>query len=210
MSPLKMSFAHVEYCEMFLSRNETVCWFVEHNPIFFTKVISMSLIVSIGLIGNLLLALTIIFSKKLRSKSVNIFIVNLSISNCLNLSLTAPVIVVDSVTEFFELGNFICHAMRCGQVIFFVVPMLTLLAISVDRFLAIRNLMRDQNYSWKTFLVCLAIWGIGLGSGYREYKYKTYSVTEFLDINDIKCYENFYKNGLDDKYAGWRFQRTYW
>ena len=88
--------------------------------------------------------------------------------------------------------------------------MLTLLAISVDRFLAIRNLMRDQHYSWKTFLGCLAIWGIGLGAGSTEYKYKTYSVTEFNGTDDIKCYENFYKNGLTNDNADWRFQRTYW
>ena len=169
----------------------------------------MSVIVTVGLIGNFLLGLIILSSKRLRDKSVNIFIVNLSISNCINLSFTAPVIAVDSVTEFFELGEFICYAMRCVQVIFFVVPMLTLLAISIDRFLHIQNLMRDQNYTWKTFLICLVIWLLGIGLGSSEYRYKTYSVTEFKDISDKKCYDNFYKDGLDETNK-WEFERTYW
>jgi len=207
-----MSFALTNYCEVFQNLGADVCWYWKKDAVFFVKSISMSLIVSVGLIGNFLLAFTILSSKTLRRKSVNIFIVNLSISNCLNLSLTAPVIVVDSITEFFELGEFICHAMGCVQVIFFVVPMLTLLAISVDRFLAIRKLMRDQNYSWKTFVVCLAIWAVGLGLGSTEYKYKTYSVTEFAEgFLDVKCYDNFFKGGQNGSSGiGWEFQRSYW
>ena len=206
----KMSFADTKYCEMFQNHGAYVCWFVNYDGFFFAKAISMVIIVTAGLIGNFLLLLTILSSERLRSNSVNIFIVNLSISNFLNLSLTAPVILIDSVTEFFILGKFTCHAMRCAQVIFFVVPMLTLLAISVDRFLAIRYLIRGQNQSWKTYLVCLAIWCIGLGMGMPEYQYKTYSVREFSDLNDIECYENFYMDGLNDDYKGWKFQRIYW
>ena len=204
-----MSFSRVNYCDMFRAQGLDVCWYYKTDTTFFVKVISMSLIVSLGLVGNFFLAFVILSSKRLRDKSVNIFIVNLSISNCLNLSFTAPIIAVDSVTEFFELGDFICHAMRCVQVIFFVVPMLTLLVISVDRYLHIQNLMRDQNYTWKTFLVCLVIWGLGIGLGSSEYRYKTYSVTEFKDILDKKCYDNYYKDGLDETNK-WEFERIYW
>ena len=204
--PDKMPFENISYCNIFPDR----CWFVKFDIVFFAKVISMGAIVTVGLIGNFLLALSIIGSDRLRSKSVNVFIVNLSISNFLNLSFAAPAIVTDSVTEFFVLGKFICHAMRSAQVLFFVVPMLTLLAISVDRFLAIRSLLRDQRHSWKTFLVCLVIWCAGVSGAWVEYRYKTYSTIIFSDLEQIMCYENWYLDGGKDNDKDWEFQRLYW
>ena len=129
-------FAKYNYCNFsqMISGNDTeVCWYVHLDAAFFGKVISMGLIATFGILGNLLLALTILSSKRLSSKSVNFFIVVLSISNILSFVLVAPFIVVDNVTEFYVLGEFMCKTNRGLQLAFFVVPMLTLLAISIDR-----------------------------------------------------------------------------
>ena len=130
-------FAKYNYCWFQHSIDNTteVCWYVHTDAAFFAKVISMGIIVTIGLIGNILLALTILSSQRLRNKSVNIFIVLLSISNLLCFVLVAPFTLIDDVTEFYILGDFMCKTNRATQVFFFVVPMLTLLFISIDRYL---------------------------------------------------------------------------
>ena len=86
-------------------------------------------------------------SSRLRPKSINIFIVNLSLSNILQLLIVPAIVTIDNLTEFFELGYFGCKSKMFLTNLFFIVPMLTLSVISVDRFLAIRYPFRDLKYN---------------------------------------------------------------
>ena len=129
-------FAKYNYCTWIpqhLDNSTEICWYVHTDLAFFAKVISAGIIVTLGLVGNILLALTILSSKRLSSKSVNFFIVVLSISNILCFIVVAPFTLVDNVTEFYVLGEFMCKTNRGLQLVFFVIPMLTLLFISIDR-----------------------------------------------------------------------------
>ena len=129
-------FKNLNYCtfiQTIIPNNTDICWFVNMDLAFYSKVISMGVIVTIGLLGNLLLALTILLSNRLRNKSINVLIVFLSLSNILNLCLNPWQVVIESVTEFYELGEFWCKTSRSFQIFFFTVPMLTLLFISIDR-----------------------------------------------------------------------------
>ena len=94
------------------SHNFTVdlCWYIHMDIDFYTKVLLTSLVVIIGVIGNVLLGGTILFSSRLRTKSINIFIVNLSISNILQLLIVPTIVTVDNLTEFFELGYIGCKS----------------------------------------------------------------------------------------------------
>ena len=132
-------FAKYNYCQFqqFIDNTTEVCWYVRTDTAFFAKVISMGIIATLGLVGNILLALTILSSKRLSSKSVNFFIVVLSISNILCFIVVAPFTVVDNVTEFYVFGEFMCKTNRGLQLVFFVIPMLTLLFISIDRLILV-------------------------------------------------------------------------
>ena len=86
-------FAKYNYCTWIpqhLDNSTEICWYVHTDLAFFAKVISAGIIVTLGLVGNILLALTILSSKRLSGKSVNFFIVVLSISNILCFLLVAP------------------------------------------------------------------------------------------------------------------------
>ena len=69
----------------------------------------------------------------LRCKSINIFIINLAVSNVLQLVVVAPIVTIDNLTEFFELGDIGCKSKFYLQTLFFIVPMLTISVISIDR-----------------------------------------------------------------------------
>ena len=137
-------FANIDYCTFvpkYIDNSTEVCWYVHTDAAFFAKVISAGIIVTLGLVGNILLALTILSSKRLSGKSVNFFIVVLSISNILCFIAVAPFTVVDNVTEFYVLGEFMCKTNRGLQLVFFVIPMLTLLFISIDRLVLVLSFL---------------------------------------------------------------------
>ena len=181
------NFTQRSYCELFNKSDHEVCWFIKHDATFFLKTISMIFIIIFGLIGNFILALTILLSVRLRSKSINIFIFNLSVSNWLNLFFAAPGVLVDSLTEFFELKEIGCKSGRVVQTLFFMVPMLTLLVISIDRYLAIKYPFRDLKYNKRAVIICLLIWCIGIGVSIPEYTTKIFQSYEFKDLTLEVC-----------------------
>jgi hypothetical protein len=220
-------FPKFHYCNNTLISNEETCWFVHIDFAFFIKVISMGFIILFGLIGNSLLALAIILSERLRSKSVNFLIVFLCISNILCFLLVAPFIVVDSVTEFYVLGEFLCKTQPAVQIFFFVVPMLTLLFISIDRsvllckqpikrsfrYLAIRYPFRYQNWDWKILLACsftLLVGGVTAGYVFNT---KTVQEIKWADVMDTQCINTYVgeeDHGTELNSGEWRQKRYFW
>ena len=80
------NLSFLNYCKPISEVESEVCWFLHTDQVdFYLKVIFMGLTVIIGLICNVLLAATILMSHRLRSKSINVFIFNLSFSNILQL-----------------------------------------------------------------------------------------------------------------------------
>ena len=80
------NLSFLNYCKPISEDEYEVCWFLHTDQAdFYLKVIFMGLIVIVGLICNILLAATILMSHRLRSKSINVFIFNLSFSNILQL-----------------------------------------------------------------------------------------------------------------------------
>ena len=199
------NFSQTNYCEVFNKSDHQVCWFLHYDSTFYWKVVSMIVIITIGLIGNFLLAFTILMSKRLRSKSINVFIVNLSFSNFLNLFLSAPSVLVDSLTEFFVLLEIGCKTMRVVQTVFFLVPMLTLLVISMDRYLAIHHPFRDLKYNNKAFMICALIWCISIGLSVPQYTTKVFDSQEFKDITVDQCYDKW----ISDYENYWTNERIY-
>ena len=192
-----------KYCETFAVYE--VCWFYRtEDLVFWVKVVSMTLVVLLGVIGNFLLAVTIIKCPRLRTKSINIFIANLSISNMINLIVVAPLVTLDNLSEFFVLGNIGCKLKLVSEYLFFIVPMLSILVISIDRFLAIRFPFRDLRYSKLALTLCAVIWLIAGGVSGVKYYTQVFQTFYFKDITVNLCLDHF----LDLDQA-WQNQRIY-
>ena len=198
---MTVNLSSVPYCTTFADHD--VCWGVRLNTAFYSKVLTMALIILIGLVGNLLLSFTILLSPRLRAKSINLFIINLSLSNLLNLVLVAPLVTTDSVTEFFVLGELGCRGVRVLQTMLFIVPMLTLLVISLDRFLAIRFPFRDLRYNRKALFICSLVWLVGAATSTPQYNTKLLETYIFKDVKFQVCYDSW------DLKREWQRQRIY-
>ena len=141
LGPGRLPFNYCDFYQNTYNTSGGVCWFLHTDEAeFYVKVIFVGLVVIFGILGNLLLGATVLLSSRLRCKSINIFIINLAVSNVLQLVVVAPIVTIDNLTEFFELGDIGCKSKFYLQTLFFIVPMLTISVISIDRQTCMRRL----------------------------------------------------------------------
>ncbi|XP_015765132.1 PREDICTED: tyramine receptor Ser-2-like [Acropora digitifera] len=122
------------------------------------------LIVFIGVIGNLIVCGAIIVNKNLRSSPTNTFIFSLAFSDLLTVSLVVPF----DIESIILLGSWrhseeLCKAWITMYLITVPTSILTLLAVSVDRYKSLNDpLNRFRRYRFMTrknaLIVSMAIW----------------------------------------------------
>ncbi|XP_010213263.1 PREDICTED: melanopsin-like [Tinamus guttatus] len=114
---------------------------------------------TIGIIGNLLVLYAFYSNKKLRTPQ-NYFIMNLAVSDFLMSASQAPVCFVNSLHREWILGDIGCDLYAFCGALFGITSMMTLLAISVDRYLVITRPLRSLQWSSKrrTAQIIALIW----------------------------------------------------
>ncbi|XP_012959557.2 melanopsin isoform X1 [Anas platyrhynchos] len=119
---------------------------------------------SIGIIGNLLVLYAFYSNKKLRTPQ-NYFIMNLAVSDFLMSASQAPMCFVNSLHRGWILGDIGCDLYAFCGALFGITSMMTLLAISVDRYLVITKPLRSIQWTSKkrTMQVIAAVWLYSLG-----------------------------------------------
>ncbi|MEE6460665.1 hypothetical protein FKM82_001059 [Ascaphus truei] len=103
---------------------------------------------SVGVIGNLLVLYAFYSNKKLRT-APNYFIMNLAISDFLMSATQAPVCFLNSLHGKWILGEIGCNVYAFCGALFGITSMMTLLAISVDRYLVITKPLQSLQWSSK-------------------------------------------------------------
>ncbi|XP_021144843.2 melanopsin isoform X1 [Columba livia] len=119
---------------------------------------------SIGIIGNLLVLYAFYSNKKLRTPQ-NYFIMNLAMSDFLMSASQAPMCFVNSLHGEWILGDIGCDLYAFCGALFGITSMMTLLAISVDRYLVITMPLRSIQWTSKkrTVQIIAAVWLYSLG-----------------------------------------------
>ncbi|XP_054282796.1 QRFP-like peptide receptor [Macrosteles quadrilineatus] len=103
-----------------------------------TSIIFCVIILGIGVIGNVMVPLVILKSKDMRN-STNIFLMNLSIADLMVLLVCTPTVLVEvnSKPETWVLGEEMCKAVPFIELTVAHASVLTILAISFERYSAI-------------------------------------------------------------------------
>ncbi|CAD6189210.1 unnamed protein product [Caenorhabditis auriculariae] len=121
--------------------------------------IIFSVIICVGVIGNVFIIFVIICDKKLMNSSVNQFLLNLAFADLGNLIFCSPDTILVLVDRGWLLPDFACHVLRFLQEYFLYASVLLQMAIGVERFLAICSPMRMQRFSTKTTVcVLVGVW----------------------------------------------------
>ena len=101
------------------------------------------LIAAVAVIGNLLVCFAILANKKLRSKPTNLFLLSLAVSDFLTSVIAMPFDIESLILQGgWKHGAVMCLAFLTAYLITVPTSILTLLTISVDRYLNLRDPLR--------------------------------------------------------------------
>ncbi|XP_060806910.1 thyrotropin-releasing hormone receptor isoform X2 [Amyelois transitella] len=139
--------------------------FTEYPDIpYYIKATSMTFCIAImclGVIGNVMVPIVILKTKDMRN-STNIFLVNLSIADLMVLLVCTPTVLVEvnSKPETWVLGRELCLAVPFVELTVTHASVLTILAISFERYYAICEPLRAGYVCTKTraTLICALVW----------------------------------------------------
>ncbi|NP_001165737.1 ecdysis triggering hormone receptor isoform B [Bombyx mori] len=139
--------------------------FTEYAEIpHYIKITSMTFCIAImclGVIGNVMVPIVILKTKDMRN-STNIFLVNLSIADLMVLLVCTPTVLVEvnSKPETWVLGKELCLAVPFVELTVTHASVLTILAISFERYYAICEPLRAGYVCTKTraTLICGLVW----------------------------------------------------
>ncbi|XP_061849430.1 melanopsin [Colius striatus] len=134
------------------------------DHVLYTVGTCVLIIGSIGIIGNLLILYAFYSNKKLRTPQ-NYFIMNLAVSDFLMSASQAPMCFVNSLHRKWILGDIGCNLYAFCGALFGITSMMTLLAISVDRYLVITKPLRSIQWTSKkrTMQIIAIVWLYSLG-----------------------------------------------
>ncbi|KAJ0170935.1 hypothetical protein K1T71_013707 [Dendrolimus kikuchii] len=131
---------------------------------YYIKATSMSFCIAImclGVIGNVMVPIVILKTKDMRN-STNIFLVNLSIADLMVLLVCTPTVLVEvnSKPDTWVLGKELCLAVPFVELTVTHASVLTILAISFERYYAICEPLRAGYVCTKTraTLICALVW----------------------------------------------------
>ena len=98
------------------------------------------LIAVVAAVGNVLVCYTILANRKLRSNSTNLFLLSLAISDLLTATLAMPLNIEGIFLRgFLKHGKVVCVTFIIAYLITVPTSIFTLLAISVDRFINLKD-----------------------------------------------------------------------
>ncbi|XP_066908508.1 growth hormone secretagogue receptor type 1-like isoform X2 [Halyomorpha halys] len=118
-------------------------------------------ILGIGVVGNVMVPLVIVKTKDMRN-STNIFLINLSVADLMVLLVCTPTVLVEVNSEplIWVLGEEMCKAVPFVELTVAHASVLTILAISFERYYAICQPLRAGYVCTKAraMLICLIAW----------------------------------------------------
>ncbi|XP_052774683.1 cholecystokinin receptor-like [Mya arenaria] len=150
-----------------------------HLPLseFLPTVLVYSIVGLFGLVGNLLVIFSIARVKRMRTIT-NLFLISLASADLLLVCVCVPVRCIAFYSYTWRLGEFMCRATNYVQHVSMICSALTLTAMSVERFFAIRFPLRARSMCTKRhasvvilctwFASCLAAIPVIFAIEYRE------------------------------------------
>lgn len=151
------SLAHYDLEKIAESMREELKGYKE--PLTIALIVLYSIVFFVGLLGNIFVIITVFHYKHMRTLT-NVFLVNLAISDLLVVLFCIPITLGTSVYKDYVYGIGMCKLTSFLQGSAISVSSLSLLTISINRFIAIHRPLRARIIFSKrrVYFVIVAIW----------------------------------------------------
>ncbi|XP_066290642.1 neuropeptide FF receptor 2-like [Branchiostoma lanceolatum] len=127
------------------------------TPIMYLLAVAYGLVSLMCIMGNALVCVVVAKNKSMRTVT-NYLIVNMAVSDLLVGVVCTPVTLVDNLTIGWMFGAVMCKLIPIVQGISFAASVLTLVAIAVDRYLAVITPTESKLTNMRTFVIIVVIW----------------------------------------------------
>ncbi|XP_072528031.1 opsin 4xb [Salminus brasiliensis] len=129
------------------------------DHVHYTLAFIILIVGTLGVAGNTLVIFAFCSNKKLRT-SPNVFIVNLAVSDLLMALTQSPVFFINCLHTQWMMGELGCEIYAFCGALFGISSMITLLAISVDRYLVITRPLQAMQWNSKcrTCFIISLVW----------------------------------------------------
>ncbi|XP_069140993.1 neuropeptide Y receptor type 6-like [Argopecten irradians] len=124
-------------------------------------IIAYTIVIVAGILGNSLVC-QVVFKHQYLRKPRHILIVNLSICDILMCTFCMPFSLIKLTLKNWHLGEFLCRAVPSLQNIDVLVSTFTIVAIAFDRYRAIVNVTREEDYRNILKYMVVLIWVIAI------------------------------------------------
>ncbi|XP_048507574.1 thyrotropin-releasing hormone receptor isoform X3 [Athalia rosae] len=149
-----------------------------------TSMVVCILVMVLGVVGNLMVPLVVLRGKDMRN-STNIFLVNLSVADLCVLLVCAPTVLVEvnSRPEIWALGEHMCKAVPFVELTVAHASVLTILAISFERYYAICEPLRAGYVCTKARAtgLCFLAWAAAALCTSPSILMSNYHMEEYVD-----------------------------
>lgn len=159
------------------------------QALYYTRLACYTIIFIVGVIGNILVCLVVCRERKMKNVT-NYFIFNLAISDLSVLLICIPFDVGEIITQTFPYGAVMCKLVYPLQTLATTASVGTLVAISLNRFMAVVYPLRPQLTTRDAKKVIGVIWVFALTL------VSPYIAVLELDKDKKKCVETFLDKGL--------------
>ncbi|XP_076028725.1 orexin receptor type 2-like isoform X2 [Oratosquilla oratoria] len=161
------------------------------TPFEWVFIVLNSVVFIVGLVGNFLVCCAVYRNHSMRTVT-NIFIVNLAVADFCVLLICLPSTVTWDVTETWFFGNISCKLILYFQTVSVSVSVLTLTAISLDRWYAICRPLKFRSTTSRARTAIIIIWIISLlidlpQTVYLQTKPHNYTREEFQSLYLTQC-----------------------
>ncbi|XP_067679399.1 orexin receptor type 2-like isoform X2 [Haliotis asinina] len=163
----------------------------QNQPLLWIILLLSTCVFVMGIVGNLLVWFAVWRNHRMRS-ATNLFLVNLALADFLVILICLPPSVISDVTTNWPLGHAMCKAVHYLQKVSVFVSVLTLTAISMERWMAICRPLWFRQTSVRAKRIIVLLWGISFAAAIPDLVvlqtvyYKRYDLTICRPSWDLK------------------------
>lgn len=158
----------------------------------FFKVLACAVVIFAGLLGNVSIILTVALIRSMRT-TINFYVANLAAADAMICVMCMLPLAVDVLkdAQIYRLGSFMCKFQNFTEMTCLICSVLTLSAISCDRFKAVMFPLQVRAAKHRTSLVIAIIWIISILVSTPLLIVKQYRIKEWDNVNETQCIEKW-------------------